>query len=110
MKKEWYILIGDQKEGPYTPADLKNHPGVTPDTLACKEGFKEWVPIRFIPELKFIFEEEPSVQPVKEETPKANVAIPSDEATLTLKQDPFQFFLWILLFSVLLLYLILNYF
>jgi hypothetical protein len=109
MKKEWYIIIDDQKEGPYTPIDLKIHPKVTPDTLAWKEGLKEWIAIRFISELKFIFEDESSVKPVKVEPVKTSADLISDEATLTLKQDPFQYFLWILLFSVLLLYLILNY-
>ncbi|MBA2369605.1 MAG: DUF4339 domain-containing protein [Candidatus Protochlamydia sp.] len=110
MKKEWYILIDNQKEGPYTAVDLKTHLKVTPDTLAWKEGFKEWTPVRYIPELKFIFEEEErSVQPIIEDQTKPVSDLLSDEATLALKQDPFQFFLWILLISVLLLYITFNY-
>lgn len=108
MKKEWFVIIDGQREGPYTPADLKIHFKVTPDTLAWKEGFKEWVAIRFIPELKFIFEDETSGQPIKDEEFKAPVDTGSDEATLTLRRDPFQFLLLIVLLIILLIYLVFH--
>lgn len=106
MKQEWYILMDGRKEGPFTPLELKADSRVTPDTLVWKEGFLEWIAIRFIPELESVFEDEPESKPLHEDS-KAQCVNPdasSEQATLTIQEDPSQFFLWILLFILVLTY------
>ncbi len=105
MKQEWYILIDGSKEGPFTPLELKADSRVTPDTLVWKPGFLEWVAIRFIPELKFIFKDEPESKPLHEDPNTQPLGSDSSEqATLTIQEDPSQFFLWILLLILILIY------
>lgn len=57
QNKIWYIKVNDQKEGPYSIHDLKIHPQMTPDTLVWKQGFKDWIMARKVPELKVLFED-----------------------------------------------------
>jgi hypothetical protein len=94
MDKIWFILIADEKEGPYSFFQLKRDPRITPDTLVWKEGFKDWTAIRFVPELKDIFKDE---NVVKEEPDLLNPVptdLMQDQAALTIQQDPSQFILW----------------
>ena len=58
MEAQWFIKIDGQKEGPYSELDLKRHLELTPDTLVWKPGWKEWKPIRDVPELKHLFHDE----------------------------------------------------
>lgn len=108
MIKEWYIKIGDKKEGPYSILDLKRHPLLTPDTLAWKPGFKEWLPMRCIPELNSVFEDEkPQEEESEEEKPeKAGLTSFIDDAAMALRGDPPQLYFWILLIIIALLYAI----
>ena len=55
-KPIWFILINGKKVGPLSINDLKNHPQVNPLTLVKKKGFKKWVPMGTVEELKKIFE------------------------------------------------------
>jgi len=52
MTKEWYIYINDNREGPYSPEELKADTRITLNTLAWKPGMNSWLPIREIPELR----------------------------------------------------------
>lgn len=66
MDRIWFILVGSSQEGPYALEELRDDVRITPDTLAWREGFPKWLPIREIPELESLFEEEPKVpEPVK---------------------------------------------
>ncbi len=106
MKQEWYILIDGCKEGPFTSLELKADSRITPDTLVWKEGFLEWIAIRFVPELKLIFKDEPESKPLHEDpsTQPIGSDSSSEQATLTIQEDPSQFFLWILLLILVLIY------
>lgn len=105
MQKEWYILIEGQKEGPFSLPELKQDPRLTPDTLVWRKGFKDWVAIRFVPELKAVFEDEPESKPLHEEAePPTPTNLPTEE-TLAIRQDPPQLFLWIIVLILLILYL-----
>lgn len=106
MKQEWYILIDGHQEGPFTPLDLKADPRVTPDTLVWKDGFLKWIAIRFVPELKSVFKDEPESKPLHEDPNARAVGADSssEQATLTIQEDPSQFFLWILLIILILIY------
>lgn len=104
MYKQWFVWIEGKQEGPYNISELKSDSRLTPDTLVWKEGFKEWLPIRRVPELKEIFNDERGEpKPLHEDfKPKP---LPSDEEALTIQQDPFQFYLWLLVLILILLYI-----
>jgi GYF domain 2 len=103
MKKEWFIKINNKEEGPFSSKELKRHPLVTPDTLVRKKNQSSWIPIRFVVELKEVFEDEPEGTPLHEPSP-IPTPIGPDQATLTLQQDPFQFILWLLVLLIILTY------
>lgn len=67
MNRIWYIFIEDKEEGPFSVDELKNEPRLTPDTLVWKEGFKNWIPIRHVPELQIIFKDEEITNPEEDE-------------------------------------------
>lgn len=105
MDKIWYIYIDGKKEGPYDIGDLKRHPKLTPDTLAWKPGFKEWVPIRSIFELLEVFKDEESSSEEKEEdkktqAPQAKV----DDEAVALRYEPPAFYFWIFIAILIIAY------
>lgn len=104
--KEWFIMIENQQLGPYSLLDLKNEPRFTPDTLVWKRGYPEWTKARFILEMQKLFKDEPESRPLHE--PKKNNGVESDlqqsQAALTMRQDPYQFMLWILLVLLMIFY------
>ncbi len=103
---EWYLLIDDRKEGPYTIVELKNHKKFTPDTLVWKKGFPRWIPARFVFELEIVFEDERE-EPIEEDVfKKDSWNLRGERDTLALQQDPFPFFLWVLLFILIALYIL----
>jgi hypothetical protein len=106
MDKEWFIIVGDQREGPYSLGDLKRDPRVTPDTLVWKKGFKEWVPARLVATLKPVFEDEPDSQPLhqKPKIKPLKTDLGPEQVTVAMHQDPYQLLLWILLLLLVLFY------
>ena len=108
MNAEWYILIDGKKEGPFSINQLKKDTKVTPDTLVWKNGFKEWLAIRQVPELADLFKDE-NVIPGKEENNQDDVStdlVQQDQAALTLRHDPTQWVLWLLVLILLLVYIL----
>lgn len=108
MNKEWFIVVEGKQKGPYSIHDLKNDSRVTPDTLVWKEGFKDWKPMRSVPELKEVFKDEEQGEPLEERfKPKPFPKdLNPDQETLTLSRDPIQFLLWLLLLLLVLIYFI----
>lgn len=100
MNKIWYIQIEGRKEGPYSPQDLKRDPRVTPDTLVWKEGFKDWIPIRYVQELKEVFKDE---KEEKEEGKKnnGNKRLSGDMVLALKEQNPNFIFLLLLIIALL---------
>jgi hypothetical protein len=90
--KEWYILIAEKQEGPYSIADLRKDSRITPDTLVWKEGFDKWIPLREVAELRRLFEGLEEEQKSRD----ALKGLPNDD-TLALRSEPPYFYLWIAL-------------
>lgn len=107
LKKEWYIIVDNRQEGPFSLMDLRRDPRFTPDTLTWKKNFKEWIAARYVPEMREVFADEVIRKPpLKPAIPKG---LDSDlgqesQATLTLQQDPSQMILWILVILLIFLY------
>lgn len=91
----WFILIDHQKEGPYTLFDLKKDRRFTLDTLVWKEGFQEWIPARFIPELAALFADRE----------KKEQELFLDQCVLVMERDPFQLFIVFLIFLLICFYI-----
>lgn len=101
-EKIWFLLVDGKKKGPYSALNLRWNPFVTPDTLVWREGFRNWIPLRNVSELKFIFEdstEHSSYQPFKEKKTK----ILNDTLALDYHRD------YTPLFFLLLLVLLVSY-
>lgn len=104
MNKEWFILIDNVKEGPYSTEDLRADRRLTPDTLVWKQGFETWVPVRSVPELKSLFEERKS-EPEEEEP--AIPSLPKND-TLAISMEPPYF--WILIALIVVAYVLYEFF
>lgn len=114
MEKIWFIYIDGKKEGPYDIEDLRRHPLVTPDTLAWKQGFKQWVPLRSIFELADLFKDREEEIPIddleslsreKKQKPKI------DDETVAIRYEPPSSYFWILIAIMIIaytLYLVYN--
>lgn len=106
---EWYVIIKQQTEGPFSVAQLLRNPEITPDTLAWKPGMKGWTPIREIPELKWIFsEEEEKKPPEEEEIPEKKKVLGEDALTLQRIEPPWIF--WLLFALLICLYALLQFY
>ncbi len=108
MRKEWYIKVGEEPEGPYSKWDLKRDRRVMPYTLAWRVGMPNWLPIREIPELKSIFEDSgPTPAGTEPEEVEAKET-PGPERILEMNQEP-NYFYYILM-ALALIILIFLYF
>lgn len=104
MDKVWFIIIDNKKEGPYHIGNLKRHLRLTPDTLAWREGMAQWLPIRQIPELKDIFQDEQPEENTEDTVaPKLTVA-KTEEDALALRYEPPSFYFWLLMGALIILY------
>lgn len=112
-EKEWFIIIDNRQEGPFSMIDLKREPRFNPDVLVWKKGFKEWLPARKVEELDEVFaDEEPSKiihEPLKGKKLESDLG-QEGQATLALHQDPFQIILWILVGLLIILYTFYQFF
>lgn len=104
MDKIWYIKIHGSREGPYSIMDLRRDKRITPDTLVWRQGFDRWQKIRYVPELKAVFEDSESTNEPRGKFKFPEV--PSDEEIVLDAQegrDPNRW-LWIVLIAILLFY------
>lgn len=53
----YFIIVNDQQQGPFTIDELKLR-GIAPDTLVWAEGMPQWTPASQVDELKTIFRNE----------------------------------------------------
>lgn len=101
FEKIWYIKLEESIEGPYSIQQLRHHPRVTPDTLAKKKDWQVWRPIRYIYELRAVFEDAEPLLP----KPKTTCAdSPQGEAVLDMQGDFPHFFFWLFLLICLVVY------
>lgn len=111
MEKEWFIQVDGVSEGPFNIKELKKHKRITPDTPVRKKGFSTWRPMRHVPELKEVFEDDckesqsdetdNNQQPIKATSKK----LAGDDEVLTLQFDPFFVIIWLLVILFVLLYI-----
>jgi hypothetical protein len=108
MEKVWFIKVDDAEEGPFTPTDLKRHPRITPDTLVRKDGSSQWTPIRYVAELKEIFDDAPltpTLTPSEDETLATDaIQVEKDELLLDCPYDSPPFLFWLLMMLIVLIY------
>lgn len=105
-EKEWFIIVQNKQQGPYSIKDLRAHPYFTPDTLVWKNGFSQWKKARSVPELKEAFRDQEKKSPAKEEIHRNDAGYGQRQMILTLQHDPYPFLLWILIFLIILFYVI----
>lgn len=103
MKKEWFIIIDKNKEGPYSLFDLKRDYRITPDTLVWKVGFPKWLKMREVKELKELFEDQDDSDHSDEEDLNLS-KIKRDDSVIALTVDPFMFWFWLFVGILLILY------
>lgn len=99
-EKIWYVWISGKQEGPFSVNELKKMKELTPDTWAWRQGMPAWLPIRKIPELRELFEEE--LPPENEELQQG--ALPEKDAALVMPYAQPPWFFWFLIALVLVLY------
>lgn len=101
--KIWFIIVDDQKEGPYSILDLKYHSRMTPDTLVWKEGFKNWIPARKVPELKTLFKDEE--EPVELHDRFKLRKVSQEDSILALEGSNFPYlFYWFIILLIVAVY------
>jgi hypothetical protein len=99
-EKIWYVWISGKQEGPFSLSELKRMKELTPDTWAWKPGMLAWLPIRKIPELKELFEEELPQENAEIQEPQ----MPEEDAALALPYAEPPWLFWFLIALVLVLY------
>ena len=99
MKKEWFIKIGGEQQGPFNIQDLKLHPGVTPYTLVKKRGWNEWVVISEVRELDEVFEDNKCADDPCEASKKFT-------DVLAISSDPKNFITILIIVLLVILYMI----
>lgn len=57
MEKQYYIVIDEKREGPFTLAQLSQF-HITPQTLVWTAGMPDWMPASSLPELAGLIREE----------------------------------------------------
>lgn len=102
MDKIWYIDVAGKTEGPFSILELRGDERLTPDTLVWKEGFKRWIPIREVAELKAVFEDSEEKIPL---IPELESKIePDEEIVLDLKDNNPNYVYWLILGLIVILY------
>jgi hypothetical protein len=108
VEKIWFIIIDGIKKGPFSFLDLKRNERITPDTLAWKEGFSSWRPIREIGELQDLFKDEP--EPDANDDESINIKVkpcrPEENEVIALRKDPPYLNIWMIMALFLILYLL----
>lgn len=99
MKREWFLLVGREKEGPFTLNELIERKEFTKESWVWKDGMKEWKRAKDVPELAFIFEKEQ--EELKEE---ARSKAPVEDLTLSISNSEPPWFLLFITLLVVLLY------
>ncbi|GAB4228458.1 MAG: hypothetical protein Tsb0021_05800 [Chlamydiales bacterium] len=107
MEHNWYILL-EKEEGPFTIAELRTLPSITPETLVRKKGSDVWRPISEVPELKSVFQDP---KPLEEKPaiirPSLSEA-PGDESVLSMDYQPPQWMFWWIIILIILIYVYFN--
>jgi hypothetical protein len=101
----WFIRVGEEETGPFTPGEIKDNPLVNLDTLVRRKNWVEWFPLRDVAQLKKLFNQEKEDQNESFESKDVDKKKMSDVLTLSL--EPKNIF-WLLLLILLLMMLYLG--
>ena len=71
----YFIIVNDQQQGPFTIDELKLR-GIAPDTLVWAEGMPQWMPASQVDELKTSFQNEADGNTATPPPPPLDVARP----------------------------------
>ncbi|NNM43586.1 MAG: DUF4339 domain-containing protein [Chlamydiae bacterium] len=102
MDREWFILVRGEKKGPFSLLELKQKYTITPDTFVWKKGFSNWKKAGKVKEFEKFFKDEEDLKPSKKKI--SSEKGPDLVEILTLRFTPGNFFWWILLVLLILLY------
>lgn len=105
MEKIWYIILDGATLGPFTELELRRKVGITPDTLCWRDGFADWTPMRDVPELKKVFEDDEPLEADDEEDGISKENGGDAEVALAVK-DPNYVFWWLVIAALILSYLL----
>lgn len=107
MEKIWFIQLDGHQEGPFSVDELRHDSRITPDTFVWKEGFRKWIPIRYVSELKNLFKDPESLEPQESEEDKKIIGLRKgkDELVLDLQKDFPPLLFWILIILIIASYL-----
>ncbi len=97
LNKEWFLLVGSEKEGPFTLNELLGKREFNCESWVWKPGMKEWKRAKDVPELTRYF-----VKEEEEITQQAKVKAPTEDSALVISySEPPWFFLIVALIVVL---------
>jgi hypothetical protein len=105
LNKEWFLLVGSVKEGPFTLNELLVKKEFNRESFVWKPGMKEWKRAKNVPELAGYFVKEEEIEK------QAEVKTPSEDSALVISySEPPWFFLIVALIVVLIyaIFLIFN--
>jgi hypothetical protein len=101
MNKEWFILIEDLEEGPYSSQDLVADYRVTLETLVWKEGFPKWIPVLQVYELRQMIEKRPQAFASQDSDNTDDMPMSIDAIALEASGDPSnKTFIFLILFVI----------
>jgi hypothetical protein len=102
---QWFVIINQKKKGPFTLLQLKAEKGITPDTLAWRQGMASWTQIRYIPELAQLFKDEnPHQEEEGELAASFRTGASTEGAAITLSHSDPPWRFWLLFFAIILAY------
>ena len=84
MEKEYFIVVGDRREGPLSLAQLRDR-GIEPSTLVWTAGMADWARADSVPELSSLLEEQVRVD--EQESAFGGYARPEQPADRGYRQD-----------------------
>lgn len=105
MEKIWYVIIDGATLGPFTELELRRKMGITPDTLCWRDGFADWTPMRDVPELKKVFEDDEPLE-VAEEGEEGEAEKSADGEVALAVKDPNYVFWWLVIAALILSYIL----
>lgn len=110
---QWFVIIKKERKGPFSVPELLRMDGITPDTLAWREGMSGWKKIRDIPELKLLFGENTSPQgniPGEIIEEGGEKVTEQEDLTLAMPHAEPPWIFWIVFFLLICAYVLLQFY
>lgn len=109
LEHEWFVILKGKKEGPFSVPELLRKEGVNKNTLAWREGMEKWLPIKEIPELKFLFIDS---EPLSPSQPDVEVPeeLKAEDIVLSLPNAQPPVIFWIFFITLMLMYVLYQFY